>query len=288
MHATSDGGRAGFGTPEITSKIEATSACPIQPLTSHGIRTVAGLQVAYLNTSDKGEAQQLIEEVNSVDGDIDLLITSEWPANVTELATAPTGGMHLSACTMLRQGCPKAAQGCISSLMLCACTPFGVFVPPTMDAGTAPDGSSVVATLAQAARPRYHISTTPEVFYQRPPYMNPDRGVGSHATRFISLGTVGNSAKAKWIHALALMPASTMSAADICAVPEQSTQSPYLARGGQKRKVWPQFVVHPMWAACTLHPGHQPPVGHLTHINRVTQSRQSALYGRCLISCVQS
>lgn len=67
--------------------------------------------------------------------------------------------------------------------------------------------------------------------------MNTDRGAGSHATRFISLGAVGNSAKAKWVHALALEPAGTMSAADISAVPPQSTRSPYLAPAGQKRKV---------------------------------------------------
>lgn len=95
----------------------------------------------------------------------------------------------------------------------------------------------MVAKVAQAARPRYHISTEPELFYQREPYMNPDRGAGSHATRFISLGGVGNAAKAKWVHALALEPAATMAAADINAVPDQSTRSPYLIPRGQKRKV---------------------------------------------------
>lgn len=94
-----------------------------------------------------------------------------------------------------------------------------------------------MAQVAQAARPRYHFATAAEIYYQREPYMNTDRGVGSHATRFVSLGAVGNPAKAKWLHALALEPASRMSAADISAVPEHSTKSPYLFSVGQKRKV---------------------------------------------------
>eukprot|EP00892_Ulva_mutabilis_P002291 jgi/Ulvmu1/12062/UM083_0075.1 len=196
--ATSPGRRksAGFGTSEISSRIEATPACPVEALTSHGLRTIAGLQVAFLNVADKTVADQLIEEINAADGDIDLLITSEWPAHITELATPPSG--------------------------------------------VAPDGSAIVSEVAQAARPRYHISTAPETFYQREPYMNPDRGAGSHATRFISLGAVGNAAKAKWVHALALEPASTMSAADISAVPQQSTKSPYIFSVGKKRKAAPQ------------------------------------------------
>lgn len=82
---------AGFGTDELSSRIETTQACPLQSLVSHGMRTIAGLQVAFLNVADKAVADQLIEEINMADGDIDLLITSDWPSHVTELATAPSG-----------------------------------------------------------------------------------------------------------------------------------------------------------------------------------------------------
>lgn len=95
---------AGLGTSENVSRIEASAACPIQALTSHGLRTIAGLQVAYLNVADKSIADQLIEEINAADGDLDLLITSEWPANVTELATKPSGlifCLPLSACMQM-------------------------------------------------------------------------------------------------------------------------------------------------------------------------------------------
>lgn len=79
--------------------VEATPACPIQSFASHGIQTVAGLQVAHLNTSNA--AEQLIDMINAADGDIDLLVTREWPANVTELATPPAGSRHLHECVLL-------------------------------------------------------------------------------------------------------------------------------------------------------------------------------------------
>ena len=48
------------------------------------------------------------------------------------------------------------------------------------------------------------------VFYARAPYMNKDLGAGAHATRFIGLAAVGNAAKNKFLHALALVPAVEM------------------------------------------------------------------------------
>jgi hypothetical protein len=48
------------------------------------------------------------------------------------------------------------------------------------------------------------------VFYARAPYMNKDLGAGAHATRFIGLAPVGNAAKQKFLHALALVPAVDM------------------------------------------------------------------------------
>lgn len=100
-----------------------------------------------------------------------------------------------------------------------------------------PDGSVAVAEVAQACRPRYHIATCLDLFYQRPSYMNRDLGAGSHATRFISLASVGNASKARWVHALGLEPAANMSTEDLCAKPEGSTESPYMIACGSKRQV---------------------------------------------------
>ena len=101
----------------------------------------------------------------------------------------------------------------------------------------APDGSTVVATLAQTARPRYHVAACSDLFHQRAPYMNRDLGTGSHATRFISLAAVGNAAKAKWAHALQLAPCGRMPAADLTAKPADATASPYSLGAAAKRAV---------------------------------------------------
>ena len=87
--------------------------------------------------------------------------------------------------------------------------------------------SSIVAEIAQAARPRYHVSATRGPFYARQPYINPDLGAGSHATRFLSCGAVGNANKAKWLHALGMKPAAMMAMEELQAQPADATPSPY-------------------------------------------------------------
>ena len=57
---------------------------------------------------------------------------------------------------------------------------------------------------------RYHVAGGKGAFYARAPYMNKDLGAGAHATRFIGLAPVGNAAKQKFLHALALVPAVDM------------------------------------------------------------------------------
>jgi hypothetical protein len=99
------------------------------------------------------------------------------------------------------------------------------------------DESENLVRIVEAARPRYHFACSTNLFYEREPYMNKDRGAGAHATRFISLGSVGNVAKAKWLHALALEAAESMPAKDLCAVPDGSTKTPFTALLGQKRQV---------------------------------------------------
>ena len=71
-------------------------------------------------------------------------------------------------------------------------------------------GSEPVAELAELCRPRYHFAGTKNIFYARPPYMNPDLGAGGLATRFIGLASVGNMTKQKSLHALGLVPAASM------------------------------------------------------------------------------
>ena len=113
--------------------------------------------------------------------------------------------------------------------------PHGV-VPSTADpklVGVA--GCYRTQNLAVLLRPRYHISASAGQFYARPPYSNPDLGAGSHATRFIGLGKVGNDAGVKYLHALGLKPASTMAREAFLSKPSNVTPFPY--DNGEKKKM---------------------------------------------------
>ena len=81
-------------------------------------------------------------------------------------------------------------------------------------------GSPVLSDLAQTVRPRYHVAGTRNTFWARPPYSNRDLGAGAHVTRFISLASVDNSGKQKWLHALGMVPAAAMDLATLHLQPE--------------------------------------------------------------------
>ncbi len=128
--------------------------------------------------------------VSNAEGDIDFLLTNGWPSGL---------------CT----GLPEAA------------------LPPGGESKV-PQGSEPCSELAVAVRPRYHIASGEHLFYTRAPYLNPDLGAGTLATRFICLGNVGNTLKQKWLHALGVVPASQMTPEELSTSPPGATKSPYL------------------------------------------------------------
>jgi hypothetical protein len=171
-----------------------------------GIAKVKGLQVAYLDgqfssggfASDdldptcchhftQGDVQTLRDSLEAAAGDIDFFLTNEWPAGILRSLS----------------DAQKPAQGTIPG----SC-------PPVTD-------------LAKAVRPRYHIAGCSPAFYARPPYLNPDLGLGSHVTRFVSLAATGNAAKQKSLHALAVTPAAVMSAEQLRERPADTTAFPF-------------------------------------------------------------
>ena len=95
-------------------------------------------------------------------------------------------------------------------------------------------GSKVVKTLAMLLRPRYHVAASEGQFYARPPYENLDLGAGSHVTRFIGLGAVANTSGAKFLHALGLKPASSMSREVFLTKPANTTPFPFAAMNSQQ------------------------------------------------------
>ena len=64
-------------------------------------------------------------------------------------------------------------------------------------------------------------------FFTRLPYANPDLGAGSHVTRFIGLGGVGNPIGARYLHALGLVPSGAMSRQAFLKQPPNTTPFPY-------------------------------------------------------------
>ncbi|KAI9668425.1 MAG: hypothetical protein M1831_001179 [Alyxoria varia] len=87
-----------------------------------------------------------------------------------------------------------------------------------------------VAELAATLKPRYHFSTSPQLFYEREPFFHSpseetkdgEDEKGYRVTRFISLASFDNPQKQKWIYAFSLDP----SASNPITVPDGVTASP--------------------------------------------------------------
>ena len=135
-------------------------------------------------------------DLESLAGDVDLLLTCEWPDGV--LRALP------------------ADQASVPGMQPAAC-------------------AAAAADLAALARPRYHFAGGQGVFYARAPYASPDLGAGPRATRFIGLAHVGNAAKQKFLHALALAPSAAQTPEQLSAVPEGATASPFVDAKGRRR-----------------------------------------------------
>ncbi|KAB2579915.1 hypothetical protein BFW01_g5485 [Lasiodiplodia theobromae] len=109
----------------------------------------------------------------------------------------------------------------------------GSKVELNVDPAGKPSQQQCVADLCTTLKPRYHFSTTPTAFYEREPFFHApteDAGDGYRITRFISLGSYGNSNKAKWIYAFSIDP----KAAPPVSIPPGTTASP-LSFVGKKR-----------------------------------------------------
>ncbi|CAK7203671.1 hypothetical protein SEUCBS139899_006413 [Sporothrix eucalyptigena] len=145
----------------------------------------------------------------------------------------------------------RGANGC--DILLTAIWPRGVqrgSAQPVfpeglnhLDPAHAIPSSDSVADLVAALRPRYHLTASPDVgdtdktsfFYEREAFFHPERPDTSHSlaidvTRFLSLASWGNAAKAKSLYAFVLSK-------EVAAlVPAGCTPSPFLGRGSNKKR----------------------------------------------------
>ncbi|KAI0854163.1 CwfJ C-terminus 1-domain-containing protein-like protein [Daldinia vernicosa] len=92
-----------------------------------------------------------------------------------------------------------------------------------------------IADLCATLKPRYHFSMSPaDFFYEREPFFHPPSSPDSDqkpVTRFISLASFGNAAKAKAMYAFNLVPGEVPSA-----IPPGSTVSPFIVRANTRKR----------------------------------------------------
>ncbi|KAL1422911.1 hypothetical protein MTO96_021632 [Rhipicephalus appendiculatus] len=76
---------------------------------------------------------------------------------------------------------------------------------------------------------RYHFTSSGDSYYERTPYRNHKvlQEQARHVTRFISLASVGNATKAKWLYAFSIAPMSGMPNAELVKQPADVTECPY-------------------------------------------------------------
>ncbi|XP_046860261.1 CWF19-like protein 1 [Xenia sp. Carnegie-2017] len=160
-----------------------------------------GLQVAYVSgldckkTSKEGcfykeeDMKQLYAKIEDTNfKGVDMLLTTEWPKNVTQ---------------------------------------YGNKVDSNTDMKDL--GSETISRLAAKLKPRYHFTALESTYYERLPYRNHQvlREPSQHVTRFISLASVGNTLKKKYLYAFNIVPLNIMKTDDLVKQPDDVTESPY-------------------------------------------------------------
>ena len=116
--------------------------------------------------------KNLESSLKSAEGDIDFLLTCEWPEKVTALCAPGCVPEGLDP-----RGVPLTIPLHVSS---CCCVILHCHMMGRLKLHTAfmRAGSSVVSTLALSARPRYHVAACKGTFFARVPYLNKDLGAG--------------------------------------------------------------------------------------------------------------
>ncbi|XP_054656348.1 CWF19-like protein 1 isoform X2 [Dunckerocampus dactyliophorus] len=100
---------------------------------------------------------------------------------------------------------------------------------PGKEVDTKSCGSGIIANLADKVKPRYHFAALEGAHYERLPYRNHVvlQDNAQHVTRFISLATVNNLAKKKYLYAFNIIPMKTMDQSELVKQPQDVTENPY-------------------------------------------------------------
>ncbi|KAI6237279.1 hypothetical protein M3Y95_00248400 [Aphelenchoides besseyi] len=90
-------------------------------------------------------------------------------------------------------------------------------------------GSKSISRLAAGLKPRYHFAGSGSHF-ERSPYRNHRvlLEAAQHVSRFIGLGSVGNTNKEKWIYAFTIKPMRKLDRTELTKQPGNTTEFPYM------------------------------------------------------------
>uniref|UniRef100_A0A1B0DI84 CWF19-like protein 1 n=1 Tax=Phlebotomus papatasi TaxID=29031 RepID=A0A1B0DI84_PHLPP len=92
------------------------------------------------------------------------------------------------------------------------------------------ESSKLLSLLTMDIRPRYHFCGLEDIHCEKPPFRNPadTNSQLDLATRFISLASVGNTQKQKYIYALSITPVDKMRLTDLLQRTVEEVECPYL------------------------------------------------------------
>lgn len=85
-----------MGAEDALLQLAAAPSSKLRYLGPYKVATIAGLRVVVFDDLRAPKCDALIQEINSSDGDVDLLLTASWPTDVLT-GTASVGGALLTS-----------------------------------------------------------------------------------------------------------------------------------------------------------------------------------------------
>jgi len=182
-------------------------------LGSFGMKKIMGLEVAYLSGSYEPSKSRHREK--TLQDDVDKL-------NIYDDSDIEQLTKHLK---------DNASFVGVDILLTCQTPKHYSRFTPEQDKEL--NSLEIISRLAYLTKPRYHLCTGHDLYYERLPYVNYDhKAQATHVTRLIFIGNLpqpGGKAAHKYLYAASLLPLQHMTKEQICERPESSTENPYFA-----------------------------------------------------------
>ncbi len=107
------------------------------------------------------------------------------------------------------------------------------------DGAEHPTAEQCIADLCSTLRPRYHFSTSDQIFFEREPFFHApkeEQPDAKQVTRFISLAAFDNPLKQKWLYAFSIDPEAAIPST----IPAGTTASPLTDYSKKRQRLPPQ------------------------------------------------